>query len=216
MKRIVFCLLLIGFIFCSNAQKRSGLGLHAGTNVSGTYDISYGYYNDMDPAPGYQVGLRYNLKLGPIGVCSEVNWNAVSYNDPPTTLWGNYLPGGEVNLNYVSIPVLLKFYIGGFNIHVGAQSSYLVSGTNAQGDDITSDENYISLSGVDTWLYNEMDLAAVFGVGLDMKNGLYFAWRSTASITPIGNLDVTEGYLGLDSDDLLRLVSGSLSVGYQF
>ena len=34
--------------------------------------------------------------------------------------------------------------------------------------------------------------------------------------TPIGNLDVTEGYLGLDSDDLLRLVSGSLSVGYQF
>ena len=45
-----------------------------------------------------------------------------------------------------------------------------------------------------------------------MKNGLYFSWRSAASITPIGNLDVTDGYFGLDDDDLLRLVSTSLSM----
>lgn len=216
MKRIALLLLVIGCIFCSNAQKRSGFGIHAGTNASGTYDITNGYYDDMDPAPGYQVGFRYNLKLGPIGVCSEINWNALNYNDPASIIFGDLYPGGEVNLNYISIPILMKLYIGGFNIHFGAQSSYLVSGTNALGDDITSDENYVNLSGDDTWLYNDMDIAAIFGVGLDLKNGLYFAWRSAASITPIGNLDVTDGYFGLDDDDLLRLVSSSLSVGYQF
>ena len=136
-------------------------------------------------------------------------------DDPPSILWGNYVPGGEVYLNYISIPVLLKLYVGGFNIHAGVQSSYLIGGTNTLEVDITSDENYISLDGVDTWIYNDMDIAAVFGFGLDMKSGLYFSWRSTTSLTPIGNVDVTEDFLGLDSDDLLRLVSGSLSVGYQ-
>ena len=214
MKKITFYLLVIGFVFCSNAQKRSGFGLHAGTNASGVYNITNGYLDAYDPVAGYQVGLRYNLKLGPVGLCSEVNWNVINYFYPPVYLanlnpWGTdiYFTGGEANLNYVSIPLLLKLYIGGFNLHVGAQSSYLMSGTDALGGDITSDTPGV----------NDIDVAAVVGLGLDMKNGLYFAWRSTASITTIDDADYlpSVGVIMLE-DDLPRLVSSSFAVGYNF
>ncbi len=206
MKRIALFLLVIGFVFYSNAQKRNGLGLHLGSIASNTYDITNGYFGDIDPQPGYQVGLRYNFKLGPVGVCSEFNYNSINYKEPISLY--------DINLNYISIPILFKLYIGGFNIHVGGQASYLVGGNNGLGD-ITDDAWYYDMDGVDTWLYNDTDIAAVFGLGLDMKR-LYITWRSTASLTPIGNVDVSETFLGFDSDDLLRLVSSSLSIGFQF
>ena len=111
MKHFLITLLSIIFCYTTTAQQRSGFGVHAGTNASGVYDATNGYYNDFETIAGYQLGLRYNLKIGPVGLCSELNWNTINYSDPSTYLNNTYTPGGEVNLTYLSIPVLLKVYL---------------------------------------------------------------------------------------------------------
>ena len=196
------------------SQKRSGFGIHAGSNSTGVYDITNGYYDEEAPSSGYLVGLRYNLKLGPLGLSAEANYNAINYKSPPTFGFNDI--SSDVNLNYLSIPILLKFYIGGFNLHLGTQISSLIGGSNQTSDDINSDENYVNINGNDEWIYNDTDVAGVVGLGLDTKMGLYFSLRSVVSTSTIGNTSVYEDFFGFNSDDLLKLVTGSFIVGYQF
>jgi hypothetical protein len=225
MRYLLFVTLTMGMLLFSAGQKRSGFGFHAGINVTGVYDNTNGYYDGLDPLDGYEAGVRYNLKFGPLGICAEANYKSLNYNDPPTFLFLDgmytYTPGGTVNVNYLSIPVVMKLYLGGFNIHFGGQVSQLINGTSSpdglQDFSFTDDQNYVTLNGEETWIWNDMDVAAVFGFGIDRKRGLYLTFRSTASITPLLNTDVTDAYLpGINIDDFLRLVSNSFTVGYKF
>jgi len=231
-------LLVLGMIANSTAQKRNGFGIHAGTNAAGLYTITDGYLDGLDPLNGYESGIRYNLKFGPIGLCSELNYSVINYNYGPITaqdlifatdpVSGNIISGpltesgGQVTLNYISFPVLLKFYIGGLNIHLGAQSSYLFGGetTTNNGETTlnTDDSQYLDVNGTETWKWNEMDVAAVFGLGIDTKMGVYASVRSTISITPLANLDLFNAYIStpFGEDDLARLITSSFSVGYNF
>lgn len=211
MKRLTILLVII-ISSSAYSQKRSGFGLHAGSNSTGVYDVTNGYY-DESQSSGYLVGLRYNLKLGPLGLSAEANYNSINYKSPPTLF--NEI-SSDVNLNYLSVPILLKFYIGGFNIHLGTQISSLLGGSNQTSDDINSDENYVNINGNDEWVYNETDVAGVVGLGLDTKMGLYFSLRSVVSTSTIGNNSVYEDFFGFNTDDLLKLVTGSFIVGYQF
>ena len=143
----------------------------------------------------------------------------ITYTDPEDSwILGNFYPGGgQVNLNYISDVALLKLYIGGLNIHFGTQASYLIGGTFSDGTNMRDDIYYLNINGVNTWLMNDIDLAIVIGAGLDTKMGLYFSWRSTASITPLINIDFINSILpGVDTDYMYRLVTGSFSVGYRF
>ncbi len=215
MKRLTILLVII-ISSSAYSQKRSGFGLHAGSNSTGVYDVTNGYY-DESLSSGYLVGLRYNLKLGPLGLSAEANYNSINYKSPPPLF--NEISSdvkSDVNLNYLSVPILLKFYIGGFNIHLGTQISSLLGGSNQTSDDINSDENYVNINGNDEWVYNETDVAGVVGLGLDTKMGLYFSLRSVVSTSTIGNTSVYEDFFGFNSDDLLKLVTGSFIVGYQF
>ena len=211
MKRLTILLIII-ISSSAYSQKRSGFGLHAGSNSTGVYDVTNGYY-DESQSSGYLVGLRYNLKLGPLGLSAEANYNSINYKSPPTLF--NEI-SSDVNLNYLSVPILLKFYIGGFNIHLGTQISSLLGGSNQISDDINSDENFVNINGNDEWVYNETDVAGVVGLGLDTKMGLYFSLRSVVSTSTIGNTSVYEDFFSFNSDDLLKLVTGSFIVGYQF
>tara|TARA_B100000963_G_C22623099_1_gene670956 strand:+ start:1043 stop:1678 length:636 start_codon:yes stop_codon:yes gene_type:complete len=211
MKRLIILLFII-ISTSAYSQKRSGFGLHAGSNSTGVYDVTNGYY-DESQSSGYLVGLRYNIKLGPLGLSAEANYNSINYKSPPSLF--NEI-SSDVNLNYLSVPILLKFYIGGFNIHLGTQISSLLGGSNQTSDDINSDENYVNINGNDEWIYNETDVAGVVGLGLDTKMGLYFSLRSVVSTSTIGNTSVYEDFFGFNPDDLLKLVTGSFIVGYQF
>ena len=211
MKKLTILLVII-ISSSAYSQKRSGFGLHAGSNSTGVYDVTNGYY-DESQSSGYLVGLRYNLKLGPLGLSAEANYNSINYKSPPTLF--NEI-SSDVNLNYLSVPILLKLYIGGFNIHLGTQISSLLGGSNQISDDINSDENFVNINGNDEWVYNETDVAGVVGLGLDTKMGLYFSLRSVVSTSTIGNTSVYEDFFGFNSDDLLKLVTGSFIVGYKF
>ena len=127
MKKYTFFIIMSLFVYLSsNAQTRNGFGIHAGINTSSFYNID-GAIDDTDPMSGYQIGVRYNAKLGPIGFSPEINY---------TSMTAASSANNDVNLtcNYISIPLLLKLYISGFNIHFGAQAAYLIGGDATDSD----------------------------------------------------------------------------------
>ena len=230
MKRIILLITVICFAqevfsqtqgFNQNARKdkRTGWGIHYGTNASGVWSINNGYFDNVEPAQGYEFGIRYNRKWKIIGVSNELNYKNMSYTDPEdNTIFGEFLPGGGlVNLNYISNVEVIKIYIGGFNINFGAQTSYLISGKFSNGLNMRDDIYYININGVNTWIMNDYDVAIIVGAGLDTKMGLYISLRSTASITPLINTTFLNAIIpGVNSDYLYRITTASFSIGYRF
>ena len=242
MKNTILSIMLLCTIGNITAQ-RSGFGIHAGVNATGIFDLENGYYDALDPLNGFQLGIRYNLKFGPIGICPELNFLNVKYNYPAEGVaisdgWNIGIaeaPSGQATLNYLSIPILFKVYIGGLNVHIGTQTSYLLGGSNNQNvpiqtvsEDITDDDYYATINGKKTWVMNDIDIAAVFGLGLDTKSGVYLSWRTIMSITPLRNLEYNDAEFFTNGDivayntyynneDLLtRLISSQISIGFTF
>ena len=227
-------------IFNSNAQfkmKRNGLGLHAGVNTTTLWNIEDNLVEispDHDPMPGYQIGMRYNIKLGPIGFCPEINYTSITTGNETITL--GVTQKTSTTLNYVSVPLLLKLYIGGFNIHVGGQASTLLGGkakneiTGGGLDESTSldikDEIfYETIDGTRYWFFQEIDLAAIVGWGIDTKMGLYGSCRTIMSLVPTQNLllfNAQNNVAGLPNytaeqiNLLPKWVSVQFSLGYKF
>ena len=204
----------------SNAQTRNGFGIHAGVNTSSFYNID-GVDDDTDPMSGYQVGVRYNAKLGPIGFSPEINY---------TSMTAASSANNDVSLtcNYISIPLLLKLYVFGFNIQLGAQTSYLIGGdyteTGTSGS-ITDDIFYETVNGTEYWYFQEIDIAGIVGVGWDTKMGVYASCRGVFSLNPLENINLGNAYQAaqglpdLSTDyinELNRWVSVQLLVGYKF
>ena len=63
MKNIVVIIMLVGLGLDANSQTRSGLGVHMGVAKVGLYNDDVNQKN----ANGLQIGVGYNLKIGPIG-----------------------------------------------------------------------------------------------------------------------------------------------------
>ncbi len=238
MKNLLMIFIAVGMVFCSTAQKRNGFGIHAGVNTSDAWYIEDNLVEinpDTDPMPGYQVGLRYNIKFGPLGFCPEINYTSITVGSEETA--DGVTGKVSTTLNYVSVPLLLKLYIGGFNIHFGGQASTLLGGqhdnelSNTSGSDVSSsvslkDESYYTtIDGTRYWAFQEIDLAAVVGFGIDTKMGLYGSWRTVMSLVPVENIllyNAANNYYGLPDlnadqiNALQKAVSVQMSIGYKF
>ena len=234
MKNLLFKICLICVVVSSYSQ-RSGFGIHAGVNSTGAYDFNDGYNDDIEAMSGFQVGIRYNLKLGPLGLCPELNYTTVKLGTS-TSIY-EYSETNSLTLNYLSIPVVMKLYVMGFNVQFGAQVSTLIGGkykyegsffsdqiaepsnTASYSADIASDDFYSTINGTEYWYFEDMDIAGIIGIGLDSNFGFYGSIRSIISITTLENQDLyTDIYdfATADFDGFSRLVSVQMSVGYRF
>ena len=124
-------------------------------------------------------------------------------------------------MNYMSMPLLVKLYVGPVNIHVGPQFSYLLGGSLKDtelniNEDFTDDVYYPTIDGEEYWFWNDLDIAGVFGIGVDLKMGLYVAARATVSITPLLNLDPLSDLDSEYTDGLNRHFTSELTIGYSF
>ena len=225
MKKHTFFLIITLFVYLSsNAQTRNGFGIHAGVNTSSFYNID-GAIDDYEPMSGYQVGVRYNAKLGPIGFSPEINYTSMK------TKYGGILPSNveeTITANYISVPLLLKLYISGLNVYFGAQASYLIGGEYTDSDSsysFTDDIYYETVNGTEYWYFQEIDIAGVLGIGWDTKMGLYASCRSVFSLNPFANINLgnaiqaAAGLPDLSTDyinELERWVSVQFLVGYKF
>ena len=236
MKRQFLFIITLLISIHSYAQK-NGFGIHTGVVATGIYNLSDGLDNDFEPAPGITIGARYNFKFGPIGLCAELNYISKQYERiGETNIFGDFYEyANPTNLtqNYISMPLLLKFYVGPFNIHGGFQSAYLLNGSTQDvelGSTAYDDaEYYYTVNGQEYWVWEDIDVAAVFGFGLDLNMGLYMSCRGAVSLTPIKNMDwinaVNDEYNAIGSPDLFdsqfidelgRLVTSEITIGYKF
>lgn len=156
MKKLLLpiCLLLAGVV-TSNAQGVA-IGVRAGLNLANQSITASGLSSSPDSKTGYLVGgyatIMFSDKLG---VQPELFLSSVGSTWPSSLTGG---PSETLRLNYVSIPVLLRYNVAAnFHLLAGPQIGILASakgiaGSNTQ--DLKSD-------------FNSADISGTFGAGMD-------------------------------------------------
>ena len=184
MKKIFFLITALAGSFAMNAQGID-LGIKAGANFSNFQgDI------DSDGITSFHAGAALEINLVPMfsvqaeGLFSSQGGKA------------KYDEGGigevarDINLDYISVPVMAKFYIipSKFSLMAGPQFSFLVNDADKVFDNDP----------------NSFDLAASGGVELKIIMGLFAQARY--------NIGLTDTYDNVDSKNGVF----QLSVGYYF
>ena len=173
-------LLTLSFVFISVAafsQASASIGIKAGanfanTNISGSESIT-----------SLHAGAYGLFKFASLGVQPEVLFSKQG---------SSFTGGSEVNLDYVNIPVMVKFYLpAGLNLQAGPQFGVLLNAEDENGVDL---KNGLKSS----------DLSAALGAGWDAPFGLQFTARYVFGLS-----DINDG-IGTE----VKNKTFQLSVGY--
>ena len=172
-------LLTLSFVFISAlafSQASVSLGIKAGANFANT-DV-----NGAESITSFHGGAYGLIKLANVGIQPELLFSKQ----------GASFSGDDLDLSYVNIPVMVKFYLPiGLNFQAGPQFGVL---TNAEiGSQDVSD------------FYKNSDLSAAIGAGWDAPFGLQFTARYVLGLSDIN--DVSGG-------DEFRNRTFQLSIGY--
>lgn len=147
------------------AQASVSIGAKAGLNFANVDTSTPGAaYNSRT---GYHAGAFVNIKLTKFAIVPEVIYSVQGSDISSAT------SPGALELSYVNIPILLKFYlVGGLNIQAGPQFGFLTSATQA-GTDVKS-----FLTGSDT--------SVALGAGFDVSK-FVFDVRYNMGLSEINN-----------------------------
>lgn len=126
------------------------LGLKAGANFSNFSDTKD---LEMSNKTGFQVGAFAAIRIGNIGIQPELLYSKQ----------GAKFRGKDIDLDYVNVPVILKYYIiQGLNVQVGPQFGFVVDDNLGK---VFTDIN----EGVKA---REFDVSGLVGIGLDLPFGI--------------------------------------------
>ncbi|MBF9239068.1 PorT family protein [Hymenobacter sp. BT683] len=224
MKKSAF---LIGALFAtaavSSAQAQDvRFGLRAGANYSnlaGNIKNEDTYNNKI----GFLGGVMVNVPVveGFFSVQPEILYSQKGFENKPTEftdiLGRKQKREGDVNFNYIDVPVLLKINAAGFIVEAGPQYSYLLSSNNETKTTITPalggapstvearDKN--DVSGL-----NRNELGYLAGVGYQAENGLSLNLRYTGAFSDFVKSD-DNSYFDGDLKNA-RHSAFQLSLGY--
>ena len=172
---LTFSLTLIAAFAFSQASV--SLGIKAGanfanTNISGSESIT-----------ALHAGAFGQFKFANLGIQPELLFSKQG---------SSFSGGGEVNLDYVNIPVMVKFFLPlGLNLQAGPQFGVLLNAEDEDGFDISNG-------------LKNSDLSAALGAGWDAPFGLQFTARYVFGLS-----DIDDG-LGTE----VRNRTFQLSIGY--
>ncbi len=223
MKKTSFLVaVLLATAAISSAQAQTvRLGLRAGANYSnlaGNIQNQDTYNNKF----GFLGGVMLNVPLiqdGFLSLQPEVLYSQKGFENKPTeysSVLGKQKREGQVNYNYLDVPVLLKVRASGLIFEAGPQYSYLLSVNNKTtttttptiGNPTTSEaQNKSDLSGL-----NRNELGYLAGVGYEADNGLSLNLRYTGTFSDFVKSDNSTYFNG----DLknARHSAFQLSLGY--
>ena len=222
-KTAIVAAALLATAAVSSAQAQSiRLGLRAGANYSNLAgDVqNQGTYNNK---VGFLGGVMLNVPLlqdGFLSLQPEILYSQKGFENKPTEytglLGGKQKREGQVNYNYLDVPVLLKVRASGLIFEAGPQYSYLLSANNqtktttipAIGSPSTAEtQNKTDISGL-----NRNELGYLAGVGYEAENGLSLSLRYTGAFSDFVKSDNSTYFNG----DLknARHSAFQLSLGY--
>ncbi len=164
MKKIAVFIVLAFAGFNMQAQDID-LGVKAGVNFATLTDAT-----NLKSQTGFVAGVFAGFKVSEkVGVQAELLYSQQ----------GADLDLGEFDLDYVNVPLILKYFIsGGLNLQVGPQFGFLVN------DDISGVFGDIA----DQINANEFDVAGVVGVGFDFPMGIRLDGRYSFGLTDVPNI----------------------------
>ena len=222
-KTAIVAAALLATAAVSSAQAQSiRLGLRAGANYSnlaGNLKNQDTYNNKF----GFLGGVMLNVPLMQDGFLSlqpEILYSQKGFENKPTEYTGllgaKQQREGQVNYNYLDVPVLLKVRASGLIFEAGPQYSYLLSANNqtkttttpAIGSPSTAEtQNKTDVSG-----FNRNELGYLAGVGYEAENGLSLSLRYTGAFSDFVKADNSTYFNG----DLknARHSAFQLSLGY--
>ena len=225
MKKTAFvaaALLAMAAVSLAQAQTPR-FGFRAGANYSnlaGNIQNQETYNNKI----GFLGGVILNIPVtedGFFSVQPEILYSQKGFENKPTQytglLGGKQQREGQMNYNYLDVPVLLKVKASGLIFEAGPQYSYLLSANNqtkttttpALGGSPTTSEaqNKTDVSGL-----NRNELGYLAGVGYEAENGLSLSLRYTGAFSDLVKSDNSTYFNG----DLknARHSAFQLSLGY--
>lgn len=147
MKRVILIVFTSLFAVSTYAQGID-FGVKAGVNFANINDAA----ESLDTRTGFHAGVFLGLKFSDkIALQPELLYSQQ----------GAEFDTGEFNLDYVNIPVILKYYlVQGLNVQLGPQFGFVVN------DDITFEGVASDIEA------EEFDLSGVVGAGYDLPLGL--------------------------------------------
>jgi hypothetical protein len=161
MKKLLILIIATGFSIQTFSQGLD-LGIKAGANFANITDAT-GLTNKTGFVVGVFAGAKLNDKLG---IQSDLLYSQQ----------GAEFDAGEIDLNYVIIPVVIKYYITeGLNLQAGPQFGFVVD------DNIKEVFNGISDA-------ESFDLSAVIGAGFEFPFGIRVSGRYSIGLTDIMKL----------------------------
>ena len=195
MKKTVFlAAALLASAAISSAQAQDvRFGLRAGANYSnlaGNVQNENTYNNKI----GFLGGVMVNVPVveGFFSVQPEILYSQKGFENKPTEFTGllgaKQKREGNVNFNYLDVPVLLKINAGGFIAEAGPQYSYLLSSSNETRTTTTpalggSPSTVEARDKNDVSGLNRNELGYVAGVGYQADNGLSLNLRYTGAFS---------------------------------
>ncbi len=176
--------LIVFALFAGTVTYSQGLdlGIKAGANFS-----SISGYENLSDKSGFHIGVFAGIKFSEkIGVQGDILYSQQ----------GADFEFGEFDLNYINVPVVLKYYLfKGLNVQAGPQFGFVVD------DDVYVPNNG---GGFSKEKVEQSDVSGVIGAGYDLPLGLRIDARYN-----FGFKDVLE-------DTKSKNNVFSLAVGYSF
>ena len=223
MKKTAFlAVTLLATAAISSAQAQSvRLGLRAGANYSnlaGNIKNQDTYNNKF----GFLGGVMLNVPLiqdGFLSLQPEVLYSQKGFENKPTeytSVLGKQKREGQVNYNYLDVPVLLKVKASGLVFEAGPQYSYLLTANNQTKTTTTPNVGSPTVAEsqdkTDVSALNRNELGYLAGVGYETENGLSLSLRYTGAFSDFVKSDNNSYFNG----DLKngRHSAFQLSLGY--
>ncbi|WP_271424869.1 porin family protein [Aequorivita sinensis] len=178
---IAFCALFMG---ATAFSQNLDLGIKAGANFANISDV-----NDLSSKTGFQAGIFAGVKFtDKVGIQADVLYSQQ----------GAEFDYGKFDLNYVNVPVVLKYYlVQGLNIQAGPQFGFILD------DDI-----YVDVLGANSIKANaeKSDVSGIVGAGYDFPFGVRLDARYNFGLSDVSKTDGFEG----------KNTVFSLALGYSF
>jgi hypothetical protein len=160
MKKSIVLLFAISLFSQLSIAQKIKFGIKAGANYSTISDNP-----NSSNLTSFHAGAILELKTPIIGIQPEILYSSQ----------GVRISGQEdLKLNYIAVPIVLKYYITKLSIEVGPQFSYLVSKSLPKASD--------------TAIKNS-DIGVLGGVGLNIVGGLFAQARYVVGLSNNTNSD---------------------------
>jgi hypothetical protein len=197
MKKIVLFVAAVLSFSVAQAQNGPKIGIKAGANYSNISGKELANEDIYENKLGFVGGLTANFDLtgdGFLSVQPELLFSqrGYQYRDEKYTIGNNeYKSKGDMNYNYLDLPILLRVNAGGLFFEGGPQVSYLLgikdnTETSINGNDADNSRK------VEKDQLSELEIGYAAGLGYQMQSGLSLGLRYTGGINALAKDDNDE------------------------